>query len=233
MRTTVCIGLAGALASFGALAEDEHRELDAHEHGHGALNIAVEGSRMVMELEVPGADIVGFEHVAESAEDKAKIEAARAVLAKPLDLFVLPAAAGCAVETAEVSLIGDEHDDHDEHADEHDDHDEHADDHEDEHADEHADEHEDEHAEEHEDEHGDEHADEHADEHEEEDGAVHSEFFAAYELVCDDAAAVTDITFAYFDAFPGAEELEVGVITDAGQAAFEVERDSPAITIAR
>ena len=114
----------------------ERRELGRHEHGVGALNIAVEGSEIAMELEVPGADIVGFEYEAATAEDKAKVDAAIATLSSPLSLFVLPASAGCEVTSADVELHGD-HDEHDaEHAHEEEHaesgHDEH--DHDDEHA---------------------------------------------------------------------------------------------------
>lgn len=97
-----------------ASAQAESRELDAHQHGHGALNIAFEGQAVVMELEAPGADIVGFEHPAETAEDRALIDAAIAKLAKPLELFLIPAAAGCTVTAANVALIGEDEDGHEE-----------------------------------------------------------------------------------------------------------------------
>lgn len=97
---------ATALAVAPLAAEEAHRELGAHEHGHSTLNIAIEGNLIAMELEAPGADIVGFEHVAESAEDKAAVERAEAALMEPLALFVLPEAAGCAVESAAVEIEG-------------------------------------------------------------------------------------------------------------------------------
>ena len=62
-----------ALAATAPRAEDAHRELGAHVHGIGALNIAVQGAEVAMELHVPGSDIVGFEHEAETAEDKAAL----------------------------------------------------------------------------------------------------------------------------------------------------------------
>ncbi|MGI9405107.1 MAG: DUF2796 domain-containing protein [Hyphomicrobiaceae bacterium] len=80
------------------------RQLDAHEHGHSTLNIGVEGQTVTMELEAPGADIVGFEHRAASDADKAKIEAARAALAKPLELFRLSPDAECRLDTRAVEL---------------------------------------------------------------------------------------------------------------------------------
>ena len=70
------LGTAASLALFCAssvLAEDATRELGAHEHGHSALNIAIEGDRVEMELMAPGADIVGFEHEVASADDQAVV----------------------------------------------------------------------------------------------------------------------------------------------------------------
>ena len=96
-----------ALASVSlARAEDGHRELDAHVHGHGTLNIAVEDKRVAMELEVPGMDLVGFEHEAETKQQQAAIEAAKTKLSKPLVLFQLPASASCSVSDVKVVLEG-------------------------------------------------------------------------------------------------------------------------------
>ena len=102
MRLPVLL-FAGALAT-AALAADEHRELGAHEHGRGTLNIAVEGNKVTMELEVPGVDIVGFEHAAKTSRDKAAVEKAKAQLAAPLTLFALPAAAACRVMEAKIEV---------------------------------------------------------------------------------------------------------------------------------
>ena len=91
-----------AAAPTLARAADEHRELGPHVHGHGKLNIAVENKRVSMELEVPGMDIVGFEHDASTDDQKAAVEKAKAQLAQPLAVFKLPAAAGCTVADAKV-----------------------------------------------------------------------------------------------------------------------------------
>jgi hypothetical protein len=108
MRLVVLLLLAGAVAaanlSFPAAA---HRELGAHQHGKGTLNIAIEGKKVTMELEVPGADIVGFEHVAKSRRDKAAVEKAKTELMAPLALFALPPAAGCRLVEAKVELEAD------------------------------------------------------------------------------------------------------------------------------
>ena len=191
-----------AVVATPAFAQ-EARQLNAHEHGVGQLDIAFDGDQIAMELHAPGADIVGFEYGAESAEDRAAVDAAVAALAKPLDLFVLTEAAGCSIVNASAGLESEEE------------HDAHDDDHDDDHA-------------------ADEGShDDHADEgHENEsDEADHTEFHAEYLLTCADPSAVTDITFAYFDTFPNALEVEVQVISDTGATSFEVERDAPTLDL--
>ncbi|WP_282127345.1 zinc uptake protein ZrgA [Roseobacter litoralis] len=182
------------LVSSPLLAE-EVRQLDAHEHGVGHLDIAFDGQQVAMELHAPGADIVGFEYEAKTAEDRASIDAAVAKLAQPLTLFVLPEAAECSVVQASAALESEEeHHDHDAHED-HDDH-------------------------------GSEHAHDH-DTH----AASHSEFHAEYLLNCADPAAASEITFAYFDIFPNALELEIQMISESGATAFEVSRDNPTLDV--
>jgi hypothetical protein len=137
MRTHITFALAAlAVVSLTASvrAEEEHRELGPHVHGHGTLDIAVEDKRVSMELEVPGMDIVGFEHEASTDAQKAALQKAKSELAKPLTLFSLPASAGCTVMNAKVALEaeheGADHDhdakgEHEEHADADHDEDEH------------------------------------------------------------------------------------------------------------
>ena len=91
-------------------AQAPHRELGAHEHGRGTLNIAIEGNKLTMELEAPGMDIVGFEHMAKTKRDKAAMEKAKALLSVPLSLFALPTSAGCRVIETNVTLELGEHD---------------------------------------------------------------------------------------------------------------------------
>ena len=88
---------------------------------------------MYIELETPGADIVGFEHPARSDDDKAAIEDAKERLSDPIGLFGIPAEASCTLVEVSVEPVGyglgmdDEHG-HDEHDEAHEDdgHDEHG-----------------------------------------------------------------------------------------------------------
>lgn len=107
------IALSTLLATGMQANAEEHRELGPHQHGHGTLNIAVEANTIKMELEVPGDDIVGFEHDPGTPEQKATLEKAKATLADPLSLFKIPGSSKCAITEAKVA-IQEEHHDHDE-----------------------------------------------------------------------------------------------------------------------
>ena len=114
--------------------DHEHGSLGAHEHGVGRLNAALDGQTLELELESPAMNLVGFEHVATTDADKAKVAAVRAQLEKPLVLFNLPTAAGCVIAKQELEspLFGDKPDADDDH--DHDAKDEHHHDHSDIHA---------------------------------------------------------------------------------------------------
>ena len=63
--------------------------------------------------------------------------------------------------------------------------------------------------------------------------ASHTEFHAEYMLTCDNPDALNSVTFAYFETFPNAKEVEVQMITANGAIAFEVERDAPVLDLGR
>lgn len=105
--------IAAATLGAAASADEPRRELKAHEHGRASLKIAMEGDRVLLDLASPGANIVGFEHEAETAEQRAAVAAATARLEEPLSLFVLPAEAGCRVEAANVEIVTEDEEEHD------------------------------------------------------------------------------------------------------------------------
>ena len=118
------LALPFALLPLAALAADEHDHdhdhehgsLGAHEHGVARLNAVLDGKALELELESPAMNLVGFEHLATTDADKAKVAAARKQLEQPLALFSLPKAAGCVVSSQELEspLFGDKpEDDHD------------------------------------------------------------------------------------------------------------------------
>lgn len=86
-------------ANPASAAEREH---GPHEHGVGQLSLAVEGNTVEIEITAPGADIVGFEHAAETEADRAALAAAAARLKDAIALFRFPSKADCRLEEAEV-----------------------------------------------------------------------------------------------------------------------------------
>jgi len=185
---------------------EDARQLNAHEHGIGALNIAIEAPLVVMEFHAPGADIVGFEYAAKSDADLAAISAALKTLEAPLDLFVLPRAARCAVQAVQVELKSDadhganeeDHQGHDAHTEEgHQDHDDH-------------------------------------DDHDEEKHAAssgHTEFHAEYSLICSNIEALTQIDFAYFEVFPNSKQVALQLISQSGARAFDIKSGAPRLDL--
>jgi predicted nucleic acid-binding Zn-ribbon protein len=179
------------------------RQLNAHEHGIAALNIAIEAPLVVMEFHAPGADIVGFEYAAKSDADFAAISAALKTLEAPLDLFVLPKEARCAVQEVQVELESDA--DHDVNEEDHQDHD-------------------DENDHKHED-HDDHDEEKHAA------SSGHTEFHAEYSLICSNIEALTQIDFAYFEVFPNSKQVELQLISQSGARVFDIERSAPRLDL--
>ncbi|NWE78810.1 DUF2796 domain-containing protein [Pseudomonas yamanorum] len=102
--------------------DHEHGSLGAHEHGVGRLNAVLDGQALELELDSPAMNLVGFEHLATTPGDMAKVAAARKQLEQPLVLFSLPKAAGCVISTQELNspLFGDKPEaDHDDDDDDH------------------------------------------------------------------------------------------------------------------
>ncbi len=118
--------LAGDGAFDAAVAGEKGHHHHKHDHGHHdeaphvhgiiRMNLAAEGGRVEIELLAPGADTVGFEHLAKSAEDKAAVKDARAKFENGAGLFRFPGAAGCKLAKAHVDSetfgVGDDDHDH-------------------------------------------------------------------------------------------------------------------------
>jgi len=121
-------GLAGTFAPLAQAA-------GPHVHGVGALNLAVDGTGVFIELHSPAADVFGFEHAPRTAGQREQVAAAMVRLADGAALFRAPAEAGCELrEAAPVSPFEDEsghgHDHghhHEEHGHDHGGHEAHAD----------------------------------------------------------------------------------------------------------
>ena len=103
--------------------DHEKRQHDAHVHGIAALNLALEGQEVHVELDSPAANLVGFEHAPSSEADHAALDKAVATLKDGDRLFRFNAEARCRMEKADVTsaLLHEEHDEHgDKHSSDHD-----------------------------------------------------------------------------------------------------------------
>ena len=202
MRPMTLSLLVLVLAAGPAAAAEEHRELGPHEHGHGILNIAVEKNRVSMDLDVPGMDVVGFEHTPNTPEQRAVAQKAETLLAQALILFKVPATAGCKVTDAKVTIEAEGEHDHD--------------------ADKEA-------AAAKSQETTAKPAEHASDEHEGHEG--HNDYNVTYVLDCAKPAAITSIAFDYFKSFEGAKALTVNVVSEKAQNTYEVTREKPVLDL--
>ncbi|HHC6523900.1 TPA: DUF2796 domain-containing protein [Vibrio parahaemolyticus] len=192
----------GLSLSTVATAE-EYRQHSAHVHGHVEFNIAQDGSDLLLEITAPGADVVGFEHAPENAEQEKTLQHAVATLEDSNALFAINPQAQCEIEEVHVehSLGGlheeHEHHDHDEHA--HHDHDKHD----------------------HDGHEGHDHS-EHSD---------HGEFTVQYRFHCAQVGELSHIQTDWFNQFPSTESVNVNLFTDTTQSAISLTKSNTQIAI--
>ncbi|WCE29431.1 zinc uptake protein ZrgA [Vibrio sp. SCSIO 43137] len=202
--------IAGLILSTSAMAEEGFRQHDAHVHGHVEFNIAQDGNELLVEIAAPGADIVGFEHAPENEAQHELIEKAEKSLMQADKVLLLSSAAGCSTEHVSVKNTLEEDEHHDEHDHEkHDDHDKHDEHNHDKH---------------------DDHKDHDHESHEHEgEGEGHGEFTIEYHFECSDIAKLNRIKTNWFKLFPNSEEVEVNLLTDTAQNAFELNKNKTVI----
>jgi len=231
MKPSILAVVIGMTVSTNVLANEEFRSHSAHVHGQVEVNIAQDGQELLVEVTAPGADVVGFEHAPETAEQKKVFEQAIAQLNKPDELFSFNNAS-CTLKFKSVTntLEGD-HDDHEghDHAEHgHDDHEGHDhkdhdhakhdhDDHKDhDHAEHDHDDHKDhDHAEhDHDDHEGHDHHDHEGHDHSE---GGHGEFTVEYHYQCSDVAKLDTVSTQWFSKFSNTEKMTVNLLTDTAQ----------------
>jgi len=214
MKLSSTLAITVASLSTIATAQTE-RELDSHVHGSATLNVAVDNTALIIELETPWNNLVGFEHAPHTDEQKALVDEALDVLNQSNEMFTL-AGGDCTFDVLDMENSLSESS-HDEHAEKHDDHD-------DEHDEKHDD-HDDEHAEKH-----DDHDDEHAD-HDGEEGEDHSEVLVSYTYNCTDIASLKTITVDFIAIWPGFADIDSQLIGPGGQSLQELNADSSVLDI--
>ncbi|MRI32240.1 hypothetical protein EOPP23_04435 [Endozoicomonas sp. OPT23] len=217
----LCTAISTAASAEGT------RHADAHIHGEGQLNFAIDGRDIHLELEVPANDILGFESI---TTDQQKAQLKEALKALESDsLWQFTEAAQCQLIAAN-ALSGEEHEEEGEH---HDDHDKHHEKHDDHHEKHESGDHDKHHDEDHKDEHDKHHSENHDDEHEEhhgEEGSAHLDISATYHYRCDKPQAVNSLKTTLFTRFKNSEELAVQGFTDRGQVSLELTRKHNKVT---
>ncbi|NWJ62950.1 DUF2796 domain-containing protein [Vibrio parahaemolyticus] len=192
----------GLSLSTVATAE-EYRQHSAHVHGHVEFNIAQDGSDLLLEITAPGADVVGFEHAPENAEQEKTLQHAVATLEDSNALFAINPQAQCEIEEVHVEhTLGGQHEEHDHHDHEGHDHDEHA----------HHD---------HDGHEGHDHS-EHSD---------HGEFTVQYRFHCAQVGELSHIQTDWFNQFPSTESVNVNLFTDTTQSATSLTKSNTQIAI--
>ncbi|TOH78980.1 zinc-binding protein [Vibrio parahaemolyticus] len=197
----------GLSLSTVATAE-EYRQHSAHVHGHVEFNIAQDGSDLLLEITAPGADVVGFEHAPENAEQEKTLQHAVATLEDSNALFAINPQAQCEIEEVHVEhSLGGQHEEHEHHDHEGHDHDEHA--------------HHDHDKHEHDGHEGHDHS-EHSD---------HGEFTVQYRFHCAQVGELSHIQTDWFNQFPSTESVNVNLFTDTTQSATSLTKSNTQIAI--
>ncbi|HCM1473910.1 zinc uptake protein ZrgA [Vibrio parahaemolyticus] len=197
----------GLSLSTVATAE-EYRQHSAHVHGHVEFNIAQDGSDLLLEITAPGADVVGFEHAPENAEQEKTLQHAVATLEDSNTLFAINPQAQCEIEEVHVEhSLGGQHEEHEHHDHEGHDHDEHA--------------HHDHDKHEHDGHEGHDHS-EHSD---------HGEFTVQYRFHCAQVGELSRIQTDWFNQFPSTESVNVNLFTDTTQSATSLTKSNTQIAI--
>ncbi|EGR1167413.1 DUF2796 domain-containing protein [Vibrio parahaemolyticus] len=198
----------GLSLSTVATAE-EYRQHSAHVHGHVEFNIAQDGSDLLLEITAPGADVVGFEHAPENAEQEKTLQHAVATLEDSNTLFAINPQAQCEIEEVHVEhSLGGQHEEHEHHDHEGHDHDEHA-------------HHDHDGHEGHEGHEGHDHS-EHSD---------HGEFTVQYRFHCAQVGELSHIQTDWFNQFPSTESVNVNLFTDTTQSATSLTKSNTQIAI--
>lgn len=81
-----------------------------HKHGHGQAFIAQENNQWVIELIMPAADILGFEHAAETKQQKETLSRFQDTVQTPENFVKLPV--HCKPVSVNISLPSDENGEH-------------------------------------------------------------------------------------------------------------------------
>jgi hypothetical protein len=74
---------------------DEFEQHGVHEHGKVTLNVALDGQQLIVELDAPADNVIGFEHAPRTDAEKAKVRDQAAWLQAGKGLIAFSTSAAC------------------------------------------------------------------------------------------------------------------------------------------
>ncbi|WP_422087673.1 MULTISPECIES: DUF2796 domain-containing protein [Variovorax] len=95
LRRTTGLAIAAALFAAAPFLSAQAQQQHAHVHGQLKLDVAVDGPTVVIDMESPLDNIVGFERAPKTDAEKKAVEDAVAVLRAADKLFIVDPAANC------------------------------------------------------------------------------------------------------------------------------------------
>ena len=190
----------------GKAAVSDTRSAESHTHGDASLAIVLDGSMLTVELDTPLYNVLGFEHEAETAAQKAAVLKAETVLTRGGPLFVFNNEAGCSIIGDIISVELEHHEDEDHDDEDHDDHED--------------DEHED---------------DDHEDDHEDEEShdKTHKDVVLQYDYKCQSPTALKNVTVNLFEHFENLTELDLVYLGPNTQKQSELSAAKPRMNLTR
>jgi len=84
---TILILLSTGLFVNGYAEEGHFEQLDAHVHGEARLNLVLEGTQIMVEMETPAANVLGFEHNPRNDEQKQLLNTALGIFRQSKNIF--------------------------------------------------------------------------------------------------------------------------------------------------
>lgn len=95
------------LLGLGLVLPFAAQDHGSHEHGVSTLDLGIDTNRLIVVLQGPAHNFVGFEHSPSNEAQRQRVESALAALAEGEWLFGLPQAAGCQQQRLEHEGIPD------------------------------------------------------------------------------------------------------------------------------
>lgn len=96
-------------------ADEDHHQHGSHVHGEAVLNIVLEKRELMLEIESPSMNILGFEHAPKTDEQKAALEKAEIILRDNAQVIKFEGGA-CTSDSTEIEVPDFDHADKNSHS---------------------------------------------------------------------------------------------------------------------